>query len=152
MIRSRVSLVALAVLFALSAVQAQATATVKCTDGTSSKGGKGACSGHGGITAAKAAAKDAKADAKADVKADAKADKMKDKKMDAKADSKMKGAKMEAKADAKAKAAPKMDEKGDGKPTATCKDGTQSFAKNHSGACSKHGGVKEWLDGTAKKP
>ena len=132
MIRSRVSLVALAVLFALSAVQAQATATVKCTDGTSSKGGKGACSGHGGITAAKAAAKDAKADAKAD--------KMKGKKMDAKADSKMKGAKMEAKADAKAKAAPKMDEKGDGKPTATCKDGTQSFAKNHSGACSKHGG------------
>ena len=77
---------------------------------------------------------------------------MKGKKMDAKADSKMKGAKMEAKADAKAKAAPKMDEKGDGKPTATCKDGTQSFAKNHSGACSKHGGVKEWLDGTAKKP
>jgi hypothetical protein len=81
MIRSRFSFVALAVLFAVSAVQAQATATVKCTDGTSSKGGKG-----------------------------------------------------------------------DGKPTATCKDGTQSFAKNHSGACSKHGGVKEWLDGTAKKP
>jgi hypothetical protein len=141
MIRSRFSLGALAVLFAASAVHAQATAMVKCTDGTSSKGGKGACSGHGGIGAAKA-----------------------DAKMDAKADSKMKGMKMDTKADAKmdskakpaakmaAKMATKMDDKGDGKATATCKDGTQSFAKNHSGACSKHGGVKEWLDGTAKKP
>jgi hypothetical protein len=41
--------------------------------------------------------------------------------------------------------------KAGGTPTATCKDGTQSFAKNHSGACSRHGGVKEWLDGS-KKP
>jgi hypothetical protein len=28
--------------------------------------------------------------------------------------------------------------------TAKCKDGTYSFAKTHSGACSKHGGVSEW--------
>jgi Protein of unknown function (DUF3761) len=29
--------------------------------------------------------------------------------------------------------------------TAKCKDGTYSHAKTHSGACSKHGGVAEWL-------
>jgi hypothetical protein len=28
--------------------------------------------------------------------------------------------------------------------TAKCKDGTYSFAKHHSGACSHHGGVAEW--------
>jgi len=28
--------------------------------------------------------------------------------------------------------------------TAKCKDGTFSFAKQHSGACSRHGGVAEW--------
>ena len=28
--------------------------------------------------------------------------------------------------------------------TAKCKDGTFSFAKGHSGACSHHGGVAEW--------
>ncbi|GAC1575132.1 MAG: hypothetical protein NVS3B5_05940 [Sphingomicrobium sp.] len=29
--------------------------------------------------------------------------------------------------------------------TATCKDGTSSHAKQHSGACSHHGGVAKWL-------
>ncbi len=29
--------------------------------------------------------------------------------------------------------------------TAKCKDGTYSFAKGHTGACSHHGGVAEWF-------
>jgi hypothetical protein len=33
-----------------------------------------------------------------------------------------------------------------GAPTAKCKDGTMSHSKQHSGACSHHGGVAEWLD------
>ncbi|MGA9761646.1 MAG: DUF3761 domain-containing protein [Gaiellaceae bacterium] len=33
--------------------------------------------------------------------------------------------------------------------TARCRDGTYSFAKHHQGACSHHGGVAEWLDGSA---
>jgi hypothetical protein len=33
-----------------------------------------------------------------------------------------------------------------GSPTAKCKDGTMSHSKQHSGACSHHGGVAEWLD------
>jgi hypothetical protein len=32
--------------------------------------------------------------------------------------------------------------------TAKCKDGTYSKSKQHSGACSKHGGVDQWLDGS----
>jgi hypothetical protein len=30
--------------------------------------------------------------------------------------------------------------------TAQCKDGTYSMAKSHSGACSRDGGVSQWLD------
>jgi hypothetical protein len=33
-----------------------------------------------------------------------------------------------------------------GTPTAKCKDGTFSYAKQHEGACSHHGGVAQWLD------
>jgi Protein of unknown function (DUF3761) len=29
--------------------------------------------------------------------------------------------------------------------SAKCKDGTYSHSKHHSGPCSKHGGVAEWL-------
>jgi hypothetical protein len=29
--------------------------------------------------------------------------------------------------------------------TARCKDGSYSHAKTHSGACSRHGGVEQWL-------
>jgi hypothetical protein len=32
--------------------------------------------------------------------------------------------------------------------TARCRDGTYSFSHHHSGTCSHHGGVAEWLDGT----
>jgi hypothetical protein len=37
-----------------------------------------------------------------------------------------------------------------GPPTAKCKDGSLSYAQHHTGACSNHGGVAEWLDGTQK--
>jgi len=133
------------------ALNAQATTT--CKDGTTSSAtGKGACSGHGGAdksakTAkvdAKVKSKAAKADVKADVKADTKAPK---------ADAKV--AKSEAKATttvAKSATAPvrtaskttasNTDPTG---ATAKCKDGTYSHAQTHRGACSRHGGVAEWL-------
>jgi hypothetical protein len=60
---------------ALSAatLSAQAAQQVTCKDGAKSAGGRGACSGHGGIAvAAKADAKVAKTEAKVDAKADAK--------------------------------------------------------------------------------
>jgi hypothetical protein len=31
--------------------------------------------------------------------------------------------------------------------TALCRDGTYSFSQTHSGTCSHHGGVSQWLDG-----
>jgi hypothetical protein len=31
-------------------------------------------------------------------------------------------------------------------PTPRCKDGTVSYSLHHSGTCSSHGGVREWLD------
>ena len=34
-------------------------------------------------------------------------------------------------------------------PTAQCRDGSFSYARHHSGACSRHGGVSRWTDGTA---
>jgi|SRR5581483_399596 len=33
--------------------------------------------------------------------------------------------------------------------TARCRDGTFSFSQHHSGTCSHHGGVAQWLDGPA---
>ncbi|HKW10682.1 MAG TPA: DUF3761 domain-containing protein [Gemmatimonadaceae bacterium] len=140
---SRSLMLATAIALAPFALQAQAAATT-CKDGTTSAAtGKGACSGHGGVKAAakatksdvKATTKAAKADVKTDkagIKADTKAAKA-----DAKADSKQ--AKMAA---APTKTASNTDATG---ATAKCKDGTYSHAASRRGACSKHGGVAEWL-------
>ncbi|HEX9483857.1 MAG TPA: DUF3761 domain-containing protein [Gemmatimonadaceae bacterium] len=150
--------IAALMLFAAVTVHAQA-AMVACKDGTSSKGGRGACSGHGGVVSAKAAAKaDEKNESKAEKKAEAKAEKRADAKVEEKHESKAekraerkaakKDEKTESKAEKRAEAKAEMKE---GAATATCNDGTKSYAKNHTGTCSGHGGVKEWLDGT-KKP
>jgi hypothetical protein len=100
-----------------------------CKDGTTSTvAGKGACSHHGGVakatkmtatpTASPAAAMPASAAPAAAAPAPA------------------------AKAAAPSMAASSADPTG---ATAKCKDGTYSHAKSHSGACSKHGGVADWL-------
>ena len=34
--------------------------------------------------------------------------------------------------------------------TAQCKDGSYSHAQHHRGACSHHGGVKQWLKDVPK--
>jgi hypothetical protein len=125
----------------------QAQATTTCKDGTTSTAtGKGACSGHGGV--AKGAAKAAKSESKASTKVaktDAKAD-TKAAKTETKADAKV--AKTESKAASKAAkpttTASATDPSG---ATAKCKDGTYSHAASRRGACSRHGGVAEWLKG-----
>lgn len=123
------------------ALSAQA-ATTTCTDGTTSSAtGKGACSGHGGIAkkgakaSAKADAKVAKSSAKADkaaMKTDAKTTKAADKLAAKSATSDVKQAAKSANNDAAG-------------ATAKCKDGTYSHAASRQGACSRHGGVAEWL-------
>lgn len=108
------------VALALPSHQAMAKRAIACSDGTTSTAsGRGACSGHGGVMKKAKSAKAAKA---------AKVGKA------AKVEKTAKAAKVEAPAKAAAAGA-----------TAKCKDGTYSHAKNHRGACSKHGGVAEWL-------
>jgi hypothetical protein len=103
---------------ALPAAAADGSAATKtCKDGTASTAtGKGACSGHGGVQkAAKTTAAPAPAAATP----------------------------APAAAAAPAKTATgSADATG---ATAKCKDGSYSHAKSHSGACSKHGGVADFL-------
>lgn len=134
-------------------------ATAQCKDGTYStaKTKQGACSRHGGVAIwyaeaksdIKAAGKETKEDAKAAAKATKDVAKdagtvTKDATKDA-----GKAAKDVAK-DTKGttkSAAKTLSKAGSGAPenaTAKCKDGTFSFSKQHSGACSHHGGVDEW--------
>src|SRR6202521_3086337 len=98
-----------------------------CKDGTPSTAtGRGACSGHGGVQKA-SKSKPAAAAAEAPAAAPPAA----------------------AKSSTASKSAPtttagNTDSTG---ATAKCKDGTYSKSKHHTGTCSHHGGVAEWLDG-----
>ena len=130
-------------------------ATVTCKDGTSSAGGRGACSSHGGIlTPAMKAKMDAEAKEKA-AKAAEKASKEAAKVATAKAKADAKAAKKAASTAAKAETkAAKVEAKAEEKEereakgaSAECKDHTYSHAKTHQGACSRHGGVAKFLDG-----
>jgi len=91
-----------------------------------SKGGRGACSGHGGVkTSAAAAATVAPAAAAASTAKPAKA----------------------AKASTASKATVGSGGKEDNNPVgaiAKCKDGLYSHATHRQGACSGHGGVASW--------
>lgn len=142
------------VIFGLMMVGPVSAATqsgpVTCVDGTTSPhGGKGACSGHGGIKKAEAATEKEKPAAEKSAKETKKTTKSKKKaeatEAPAATPSSAKPAKTEATG---SKASGNTDPSG---ATARCKDGTYSHAKTHQGACSRHGGVAEWLDGSGKK-
>ena len=139
---SRSFLLAVAVVLAPVGVQAQAATT--CKDGTTSTAtGRGACSGHGGV------AKSTKA-TKSESKSAAKAAKSAPKSTKA-AESDVKESKKAAKSSSlpAATAAPAARTTAVNtdptNATAKCKDGTYSHAATHRGACSRHGGVAEWL-------
>lgn len=121
-------------------------ATAQCVDGTYSmaRSQQGACSSHGGIKTwyaeTKAEARDDKAETKV-AKTQQKAER--------------KVARTEQKTERKIdRTEEKIDRTEDrisrrrvGTPataTARCNDGTYSYAAQHSGACSSHGGVAEW--------
>ncbi len=162
--RSLVVAVAAAAAFAFVPRAAFAAAkTAVCKDGTTAAAGRGACSGHGGVdkaatskaqaqdAAAKKEAKAKKAQEKAEAKAKAKkeAGEAKAKKGRAKAVPKAAAPPAHQEMPAPAAQRPAAHEKPDaakGPPTARCKDGTLSHAQHHTGACSNHGGVAEWLD------
>jgi Protein of unknown function (DUF3761) len=122
----RTGLLAMSLLGFALALPARAadTATTTCKDGTTSTAtGRGACSGHGGVQKAAAAPTAPAAPAAAPA--------------------------AQAKSSTASKSAPTA-KAGNTDPTgatAKCKDGTYSKSQHHSGTCSSHGGVAEWLDG-----
>ena len=105
---------------AAAATPPKPAATVSCKDGTTSKPGKGACSHHGGVGTAVAAAP---ANPPAAIPGNPA---------------------LPVTAKAKTPAATPAD------ATAQCKDGSFSHAQHHRGACSHHGGVKQWLKDVPK--
>ena len=121
---------------ALPSRAADTATTTTCKDGTTSTAtGRGACSGHGGVQ--KAASTPAAASAPAPAAAPA---------APAAAPA---AAAAQPKSSTAAKSAPTA-KAGNTDPTgatAKCKDGTYSKSQHHSGTCSSHGGVAEWLDG-----
>jgi len=125
------SLLGLALL--LPARAADTAATTTCKDGTTSTAtGRGACSGHGGVQKA------SKSKPASDTAA-----------TPAAAAATSTAAPAQAKSSTASKSAPTTTA-GNTDPTgatAKCKDGTYSKSQHHSGTCSSHGGVAEWLDG-----
>ncbi len=107
---------------------AEGTTTVTCKDGTSAKGGRGACSHHGGVQKGGAAASSAEATTPAAA-------------MPAPSPSAPSYNKSASSASTAGGSAAT-----EGAARAKCKDGTVSHSRQHRGACSHHGGVAEWLD------
>ena len=135
-----------------SAGAAATAASVICKDGTTSKGGKGACSGHGGVDKSASASKaEGKTHSESTSStggsgAAAGAAAAKGSSASSEATPSSPRAAPAAPATTTPRSTTSSGEKGP--PTAKCKDGTLSYAQHHSGACSDHGGVAEWLDST----
>src|SRR5689334_13573361 len=110
----------------------KAAAEVTCTDGTTSKAGRGACSKHGGVKGSTPApAATAAPSLPASVPATSPA-----------------RTKSEAKSNAPTATKASSNRGEDNDPTdaiAQCKDGMYSHAANRRGACSRHGGVSKFL-------
>jgi hypothetical protein len=132
---------ALAMVFVCSTALAETTPSmVVCKDGATSKGGRGACHGHGGVDKSKSAPADTSAAptpppaAKAPAATPAPTTHA----------SKPAGATKASTSSSHGKAATD-DPQG---AIAKCKDGEYWHGAGHSGACSHHGGVASWMDGT----
>ena len=112
--------------FTLGLSARAADSPTTCKDGTTSTAtGRGACSGHGGVQKASKSKPAAEETTAAPAAAAAKSS--------------------VASKSAPTEAASNTDPTG---ATAKCKDGTYSKSQHHTGTCSHHGGVAEWL--TAK--
>ncbi len=130
--------VMLAVVFLCATAGAEAP-MVTCKDGSTSKGGLGACRGHGGVDKTKSATSAPAETTPPAPKAAAPTPTPRAEKT------------TPAHAAASAKAAGGKAANDDAAGAiARCKDGMYWHSAAHSGACSHHGGVDNWLDGSQK--
>lgn len=132
--------------FSLSSRAADAPAPTTCKDGTTSTAtGRGACSGHGGVqkglkSAASSGVPSSNKAAEASTAPSAPAS--------ASASSAPGPTAAAGQATKPASKAAPTATAGNSDPagaTAKCKDGTFSHSQHHSGTCSSHGGVAQWL-------
>jgi hypothetical protein len=114
----------------------KAAAEVMCTDGTMSKPGRGACSGHGGIKGSAAATKPATTPSLPAVVPPT---------APARTRSEAKSEAPTAPKTATKTASGRGEDKDPTDAIAQCKDGLYSHAANRRGACSRHGGVAKFL-------
>jgi Protein of unknown function (DUF3761) len=150
------SLLAAAALALPANAKAKAKAEVTCTDGSTAKAGRGACSHHGGVADASASTakpeKAAKSKARAEASESRPAQAEEKKPEEKKSSGGILGGLFGKKSDTAQGRAPATTPRSStrdaksGNPTARCKDGTASYSAHHSGTCSGHGGVAEWLD------
>ncbi|HZS58018.1 MAG TPA: DUF3761 domain-containing protein [Gemmatimonadaceae bacterium] len=124
-------------MFTATAHAQDSTAKPICKDGTTSTTtGRGACSHHGGVDKTKTTSTGAVAPAPATSPAPA-----------AQPAATTPTTKMSS-------SAGKTSKSENNDPTgaiAKCKDGLYSHSAHHTGACSRHGGVAQWLDSTGTK-
>ena len=115
---------------------AKTVATLTCKDGSMSRGGRGACSRHGGIGVAASTSTTATAQAPATPAAPptSKA-----------TPSSHRNARSTAVASSKTVGSGAADNTDPTGAVAKCKDGDYSHAVHHQGACSRHGGVAQWM-------
>jgi hypothetical protein len=95
--------------------------TVTCKDGTTSQAGQGACSHHGGVKPATTTH----------------------------TTSSTTGTTHSSNASTTTHTTHASSSTSAKGATAKCKDGTYSHSTSHTGACSKHGGVDTWLNGSS---
>ena len=149
-----ISLLAAAALALPVAAKTAKKADVTCADGTTAKAGRGACSHHGGVAdektvAKKKSEKSAAAESKNKTRAELDEGKKETEKKSGGILDTLFGRKKADTAQGRSSDTTPRSSTRDaksGKPTARCKDGTTSYSAHHSGTCSGHGGVAEWLD------
>ena len=149
------SIAAALALAAPAGAKSAAQAQVQCTDGTTAKSGRGACSHHGGVAKGAAAQTGSAKAVPSEPSAAAPAPRS-----DQQAGTEAKEPQGNAKTQNNggvlgglfgrrpANDTPRSSTRDakSGSPTARCKDGTMSYSAHHSGTCSGHGGVQDWLD------
>jgi len=145
-----ISLLAAAALALPAAAKSSAKAEVACNDGTTSKAGRGACSHHGGVAEDKSpSAGRAEKPARNKTRAELDEGKKETEKKSGGILDTLFGRKKDDTAAAQGRSSnttPRRSTREEKTPTARCKDGTISYSAHHSGACSSHGGVDQWLN------